>query len=92
MGSTLKNQALLKEHVNTLHEQKRTVTATERIQKVFDGKMNLPKTKAEIVRYIEENKEKKSIPPDIIDAVRNIPDRRYNDEADFVLGLKQQEI
>ena len=90
-GKYFDEQDLLREHINALHEQKRTVTATEVIQKVFDGKMNLPKTKAEIVKYVEENKERKSIPLDIIDTIKSIPDRRYNDEADFTLDLKQQD-
>jgi hypothetical protein len=54
--------------------------------------LNFPKTKAELVKYIEENKdkEKESVTPDVIDILRSIPDRRYNDVADLVLGLEQQ--
>jgi hypothetical protein len=58
--------------------------------RVFEGKLNIPKTKADLVRYVEENKDKDSITPDVLDALRNIPDRRYNDEADLVLGLEQR--
>jgi hypothetical protein len=60
------------------------------IKRVFEGKLNFPKTKAELVRYVEENKDKESITPDVIDALRSILDRRYNDEADLLLGLEQQ--
>jgi hypothetical protein len=89
-GNLFEDQDLLNEHINDLHAPKRTVTATGIIQNVFEGQLNFPKTKAEIVRYVEENKDKESITPDVIDALRNIPDRRYNDEADFVLGIEQQ--
>ncbi len=90
-GKTFDDQKNLKDHVDAEHEQKRTVTASEVIQKVFDGKINLPKTKSELVKYVEENKDRKSLPPDIVDAMRKIPDRRYNDEADFARGWKQQD-
>lgn len=89
-GNNFEDQELLKKHIDELHEQKRTVTATEIIRKIFDGSINLPKTKAEIVKYVEENKDKPSVIPDIVDALRNIPDRLYNNEADLILGLRQQ--
>ena len=34
---------------------------------------------------------KPTITPEIIDVIRNLPDRRYNDEADLALGLEQQQ-
>jgi hypothetical protein len=53
--------------------------------------LNFPKTKAELVKYIEVNKDKKEyVTLDVIDTLRDIPDRRYNDVADLVLGLEQQ--
>jgi Protein of unknown function (DUF2795) len=53
--------------------------------------LNFPKIKAELVRYIEVNKDKKeSITPAVLDTLRSIPERRYNDVADLVLGLEQQ--
>jgi hypothetical protein len=53
--------------------------------------LNFPKTKAELVKYIEVNKDKEeTITLDVIDTLREIPDRRYNDVADLVLGLEQQ--
>ena len=63
------------------------MTASQIIEEVFEGKLNFPKTKAELVKYIEENKDKKeSVTPDVIDTLRSIPDRRYNDAADLILG------
>lgn len=85
-GDTFDDQNVLRQHVDTMHEQKRMVTATEVIQKAFGGRINFPKTKAEIVKEVEENKE--SLPLEVVDAVRNIPDGRYNDEADFVRRIK----
>jgi hypothetical protein len=88
-GNTFDDQELLNEHTSKLHPPKREVTASQIIERVFEGKLNFPKTKAEL-RYVEQNKDKESITPDVIDTLRSIPDRRYNDEADLVLGLEQQ--
>jgi hypothetical protein len=89
-GNTFDNQELLNEHTRKLHPPKREVTASQIIERVFEGKLNFPKTKAELVKYIEVNKDKESVTPDVIDTVRGIADRRYNDVADLVLGLEQQ--
>src|SRR5215213_664169 len=89
-GNTFDDQELLNEHTSKLHPPKREVTASQIIERVFEGELNLPKTKAELVKYIEENKDKESITPDVLDTLRTIPDRRYNDVADLVLGLEQQ--
>jgi hypothetical protein len=89
-GNTFDNQELLNEHTSKLHPPKREVTASQIIERVFEGKLNFPKTKAELVKYIEVNKDKESVTPDVIDTVRGIPDRRYNDVADLVLGSEQQ--
>jgi hypothetical protein len=89
-GNTFNEQELLNEHTSKLHPPKREVTASQIIERAFEGKLNFPKTKAELVKYIEENKDKESITLDVIDTLRNIPDRRYNDVADLVLGLEQQ--
>ncbi len=90
-GNTFDNQELLNEHTSKLHPPKREVTASQIIERVFEGKLNFPKTKAELVKYIEENKDKKeSITHDVLDTLRSLPDRRYNDVADLVLGLEQQ--
>lgn len=66
-GMDFQDQELLKEHTFALHEPKRIVTATEVIQKAFDGKINFPKTKAEMVRQVEENKERKTIPLEVLE-------------------------
>jgi hypothetical protein len=89
-GNTFDNQELLNEHTSKLHPPKREVTANQIIERVFEGKLNFPKTKAEVVKYIEVNKDKESVTLDVIDTLRDIPDRRYNDVADLVLGLEQQ--
>ena len=89
-GNTFDNQELLNEHTSKLHPPKREVTASQIIERVFEGKLNFPKTKAELVKYIEVNKDKESVTLDVIDTLRDIPDRRYNDVADLVLGLEQQ--
>jgi hypothetical protein len=90
-GNTFDNQELLNEHTSKLHPPKREVTASQIIERVFEGKLNFPKTKAELVKYIEVNKDKEeTITLDVIDTLREIPDRRYNDVADLVLGLEQQ--
>jgi hypothetical protein len=90
-GNTFDNQELLNEHTSKLHPPKREVTANQIIERVFEGKLNFPKTKAELVKYIEVNKDKEeTITLDVIDTLREIPDRRYNDVADLVLGLEQQ--
>jgi hypothetical protein len=89
-GNTFDNQELLNEHTSKFHPPKREVTASQIIERVFEGKLNFPKTKAELVRYVEENKDKETVTPVVIDTLRSIPDRRYNDVADLVLGLEQQ--
>jgi hypothetical protein len=89
-GNTFDNQELLKEHTSKLHPPKREVTASQIIERVFEGKLNFPKTKGELVKFIEVNKDKESVTLDVIDTLRGIPDRRYNDVADLVLGLEQQ--
>jgi hypothetical protein len=56
----------------------------------LEGRINFPKTKAEIVKEIEKNKDKPGVTPEVIDTIRNLPDRRYNNEADVALGIEQQ--
>jgi hypothetical protein len=62
---------------------------------IFEGKINFPKTKAEIVKEVDAQKKgsknNPQITPEIIDVIRNLPDRRYNDEADLALGIEQQQ-
>jgi hypothetical protein len=73
-GNTFNEQELLNEHTSKLHPPKREVTASQIIERAFEGKLNFQKTKAELVKYIEENKDKESITLDVIDTLRNIPD------------------
>jgi hypothetical protein len=82
---------MLDSHIAETHHPKRTVTINDIINGVFEGKINFPKTKAEIVKEIEKNKDKPEVTPDVIDTIRNLPDRRYNNEADLALGIEQQQ-
>ncbi|MFL6317557.1 MAG: hypothetical protein ACJ73C_12600 [Nitrososphaeraceae archaeon] len=95
-GSTFEDQSILNQHIADSHHPKRTVTINDIVNGVFEGKINFPKTKAEIVKEVEEQKKgisknKPEITPEIIDVIRDLPDRRYNDEADLALGIEQQQ-
>jgi hypothetical protein len=80
---------LLDSHIIEAHHPKRTVTINDIVSIVFDGILNLPKTKAEIVKEAERNKDNKSeITPEIIDILRNLPDKRFNDQADLAHALQ----
>jgi hypothetical protein len=70
--------------MSEVHHPKRTITINDIVNIVFDGKINFPKTKAEIVKEAERNKDNKpQITPEIIDTLRSLPDKRYNDQADL---------
>src|ERR687886_66127 len=73
-GKTFEDQSILNQHIADFHHPKRTITINDIVNGVFEGKINFPKTKAEIVNIM-----------------RNLPDRRYNDEADLALGIEQQQ-
>ena len=95
-GGAFEDQPILNQHSANFHHPKRTVTINDIVNGVFEGKINFPKTKAEIVKEAEQrnkgsNMNKPGITPEIIDVIRNLPDRRYNDEADLALGLEQQQ-
>ena len=95
-GGTFEEQSILNQHIADSHHPKRTVTINDIVNGVFEGKINFPKTKAEIVKEAEEqnkgsSKNKPRITPEIIDVIRNLPDRRYNDEDDLTLGIEQQQ-
>ena len=80
---------LLDSHIAKAHHPKRTITVNDIVSIVFNGNINLPKTKAEIVREAERNKDNKpEITPEIIDTLRNLPDKRYNDQADLTAGIQ----
>jgi hypothetical protein len=93
-GATFEDQSTLNQHIDDFHHPKRTVTINDIINSVFEGKINFPKTKAEIVKEVEQiknnNRAEIIITPEVIDTIRNLPDRRYNDEADLALGIEQQ--
>ena len=82
---------MLDSHIAETHHPKRMVAINDIINGVFEGRINFPKTKAEIVKEIEKNKDKPEVTPEIIDIMRNLPDRRYNNEADLALGIEQQQ-
>jgi hypothetical protein len=88
-GNTFSGRDALNEHLAGLHHPKRSVTAADIVNGVFEGRMNFPKTKAEIVRYVEENKDREAITPEVIDTLKNMPDKLYFTEADFVYGIEQ---
>ena len=93
-GNTFEDQSILNQHIADSHHPKRIVTINDIINGVFEGKINFPKTKAEIVKEVEKNKDnenKPEITPEVIDIIRSLPDRRYNDEADLALGIEQQQ-
>src|SRR5215216_4617345 len=83
-GAGFKDGEVLDLHIAEAYHPKRTVTVNDIVNIVFDGKINFPKTKAEIVKEAERNKDNKpEIAPEIIDIVRSLPDKRYNDQADL---------
>ena len=55
-GGAFEDQYVLNQHIADFHHPKRTVTINDIINGVFEGKINFPKTKAEIVREVEEQK------------------------------------
>ena len=62
----------LNQHLAGLHHPKRTVTASDIVNGVFEGRMNFPKTKAGIVKYVKDNKDRPAVTPEVIDTVRRI--------------------
>lgn len=88
-GAGFEDGALLDSHIAEAHHPKRTVTINDIVSIVFDGTLNLPKTKAEIVKEAEKNKDNKpEITPEIIDILRNLPDKRFNDQADLAHDIQ----
>jgi hypothetical protein len=83
-GAGFEDSDVLDSHMSEAHHPKRTVTVSDIIDIVFDGKINFPKTKAELVKEAERNKDNKpKITPEIIDIVRSLPDKGYNSQADL---------
>jgi hypothetical protein len=88
-GAGFEDDVLLNSHTAEAHHPKRTVTINDIVSIVFDGALNLPKTKAEIVKEAERNKNNKpEITPEIIDILRNLPDKRFNDQADLAHAIQ----
>ena len=88
-GAGFEDSDVLDSHMSEAHYPKRTVTVNDIVNIVFDGKINFPKTKAEIVKEAERNKDiKPEITPEIIDILRNLPDKRYNDLADLAHDIQ----
>ena len=88
-GAGFEDGGVLDSHTAEAHHPKRTVTINDIVSIVFDGTLNLPKTKAEIVKEAERNKDNKpEITPEIIDILRNLPDKRFNDQADLANAIQ----
>ena len=88
-GNTFDDRDALNQHLAGLHHPKRTVTASDIANGVFEGRMNFPKTKAEIVKYLKDNKDRLAITPEVIDTVKRMLDKLYYTEADLIYGIKQ---
>jgi hypothetical protein len=85
-------KSILNEHIAEFYHPKMTNTLNDIINSVFEGTIIFPKTKAEIVKKIDnKNKDKAEVTPKVIDTIRYSLDRRYNDEADLAVGLEQQQ-
>lgn len=81
------DQSILNQYIEELyHHPKRTATINEIIGGVCEQRINFPNPKDEIVIDIEnKNKDKVEFTPKVIDTIRYLPARRYN-EADLALG------
>jgi Protein of unknown function (DUF2795) len=88
-GGTFNESNELDSHIAEVHHPKRTVTLNDIINSVFKGEMNFPKTKAEILKYIESNKDDPSITPQVLDTLRKLSDKRYETEAELAFELNQ---
>jgi hypothetical protein len=88
-GNTFEDRDGLNQHLAGLHHPKRTVTASDIVNGAFEGRMNFPKTKAEIVKYVKDNKDRLAVTPEVIDTVRSMLDKLYYNEADLIYGIKQ---
>jgi hypothetical protein len=88
-GNTFEDRDGLNQHLAGLHHPKRTVTASDIVNGVFEGRMNFPKTKAEIVKYVKDNKDRPAVTPEVTDTVRSMPDKLYYNGADLIYGIKQ---
>ena len=77
-------------HITGAHHPKRTVTVNDIVNSIFKGQMNFPKTKAEIVKYIEDHKDDDpAVTPEVLDVIRNIQDKDSSNEGELSLELNQ---
>ena len=53
-GRTLEDQPTLNQHIADFDHPKRTVTINDIVNNVFEGKINFPKTKAEMLATIKK--------------------------------------
>ena len=88
-GGTFNESNELDSHIIELHHPKRTVTLNDIVNSIFKGKMNFPKTKAEILKHIESNKDDPSINPQVLDTLRKLSDKRYETEAELGFELNK---
>ena len=88
-GGTFHESNELDSHIAELHHPKRTVTLNDIVNSIFKGEMNFPKTKAEILKHIESNKDDPSINPQVLDTLRKLSDKRYETEAELAFELNQ---
>ncbi len=86
-GLTFENQNNLDSHITSSHHPKRTVTLNDIINGAFKGQINFPKTKAEIIKQALDLKGDPAVTPEVLDILNNLPDKRYNNEAELTLAL-----
>jgi hypothetical protein len=92
-GQGLDDDELLKAHIAESHHPKRTITANDIINLVFEGELNYPKTKREIIEKAEKIKSSKpEVTPEIMDVLRNLPHKQYNDEAELAHAIQTTKI
>jgi hypothetical protein len=88
-GDTFNESNILDLHIAESHHPKRTVTLNDIVNSIFKGEMNFPKTKAEILKHVESNKDDPSVTPQVLDTLRKLPDKRYETEAELGFELNQ---
>jgi hypothetical protein len=85
-GNTFDDRDGLNQHLAGLHHPKRTVTASDIVNGVFEGGMNFPKTKAEIVKSVTDRPP--AVTPQVIDTIRSMPDKLYYNKAELICGIE----
>ena len=90
-GGTFNESNELDSHIAELHHPKRTVTLNDIVNSIFKGEIIFPKTKAEILKHIESNKDDPSITPQVLDTLRKLSDKRYETEAELAFEFDRIE-